>query len=80
MNGRYCVHQWGQPVRQLVNVTWQCRRCGEVRASDGDMPIPGTFVAATEDFSNAVRNLGLEVRAALPGPLRRAGWRGFGGR
>jgi hypothetical protein len=70
---RYCIHDWSGPV--LVgsrhDVTWECRRCDEVRAASGDKPLPGTMVAAAEDFSNALRNLGLEVLDALPAPLRR---------
>lgn len=74
MADRRCIHVWSAPVRighPPHDVTWRCRRCGEMRAASGDKPIPGTFVAATEDFTNAVRNLGLAVLDALPGPLRR---------
>jgi hypothetical protein len=72
MNSRHCIHDWGPPERVgHADVRWCCRRCGELRAASGDKPLPGTFLAASEDFSNALRNLGLEILTALPRPIRR---------
>lgn len=68
---RYCIHEWSNPALVgLYDARWTCRRCGETRLASGDQPMPGTFVAASEAFSNAVRNLGLAILDALPRRLR----------